>query len=57
MAKRLAWIDLAKGIGVMLMVVGHMPSMPSVIHEPGVRTFSWTGYATIPRLCRYSVSA
>lgn len=20
----------------------------------GVRTFSWTGYATIPRLCRYS---
>ena len=33
LAKRLVWIDLAKGIGVILMVIGHMPSMPSVIHD------------------------
>ena len=33
MAKRLAWIDLAKGIGIILMVIGHMPSMPSVVHD------------------------
>lgn len=25
------------------------------IRESGVRTFSWTGYATNPRLCLYSI--
>lgn len=28
--KRLEWIDLAKGIGIILMVIGHMPSIPSI---------------------------
>lgn len=31
--KRLEWIDLAKGIGIILMVVGHMPSIPSAVHN------------------------
>ena len=33
MKKRLDWIDLSKGIGIILMVLGHMPSMPRVIHD------------------------
>ena len=33
MKKRLDWIDLAKGIGIILMVLGHMPSVPGVIHD------------------------
>ena len=31
--KRLEWIDLAKGIGIILMVIGHMPSIPSAVHN------------------------
>lgn len=33
MKKRLEWIDLAKGIGIILMVIGHMPSIPSAVHN------------------------
>lgn len=33
MTKRLKWIDMAKGIGIILMVVGHMPSMPNIVHN------------------------
>ena len=33
MKKRLEWIDLAKGIGIILMIIGHMPSIPSAVHN------------------------
>ena len=31
------------------------PTDPEVLYETRMRTFSWTGYATNPRLCLYSI--
>lgn len=31
--KRIDWIDVSKGIGVILLVIGHMPSIPYVIQN------------------------
>jgi fucose 4-O-acetylase-like acetyltransferase len=28
---RIAWIDIAKGIGILLVIIGHMPSFPEWI--------------------------
>lgn len=36
MNKRIDWIDISKGIGVILLVIGHMPSIPYV---DGVKFF------------------
>ena len=33
MNKRIDWIDISKGIGVILLVIGHMPSIPYVIQK------------------------
>ena len=33
MNKRIDWIDISKGIGVILLVIGHMPSIPYVIQN------------------------
>ena len=39
---------------VKIFEAGELVADEDTLIEPGVRTFSWTGYATIPRLCRYS---
>lgn len=51
MNKRIDWIDISKGIGVILLVIGHMPSIPYVIQN-WIYSFS---YAVVLFLVRIYV--